>query len=322
MARIDVLVVSIGATSGWRAADAQLAASLQRAGATVELVQAKPARRARTFALTDFVEARAARAAAERGLAAYEPRAVIYCSITAALLWPRPGAVWLDSIAAENRPGRHGIWQRTVERRRLEEAPLVLVFSPRSLEPLNGIQPETVVVPAAVEGSSASDPREIAAITYAGDPVKRRLDVVLHAWSRARRGDERLVVTGIDELRLPAGAELAGRLPPPEFHALLRRSKLFVAAPVREDFGIAALEALAAGCMLITTPSPGPYPARDLARKLDPRLVTDDLPSAIRMALDDPAPAYPERAAELLAPYRRDAVDRVVAEAVLPRLLS
>ena len=322
MPRIDVLVVSIGATGGWRAANAGLAASLARAGATAQLVQAKPPRRVRTLALTDFVEARAARVAGVQAIAAHDPRAIIYCSITAALLWPRPGAVSLDSIAAENRPGRHGVWQRTVERRRLTQAPLVLAWSPRSLEPLGGTHAEMLVVPPAVQGSTASAPRDIAAITYAGDPVKRRLTVVLEAWSRARRGEETLVITGLEGIRAPDGAQLAGLLQPPHFHALLRRSKVFVAAPTREDFGIAALEALADGCMLVTTPSPGPYPARDLARELDPRLVSNDLAAAIRIALDDPAPDYAERAAELLAPYRREAVDRVVAEQVLPRLLS
>ena len=96
-------------------------------------VTADAAPRVRTFMLTDFVQARTARAAAQAGLDRYEPRAVIYCSITAALLWPRPGAIWLDSLAAENRPGRHGIWQRIVERRRLRQAPLVLQMSARAL---------------------------------------------------------------------------------------------------------------------------------------------------------------------------------------------
>ena len=82
-----------------------------------------PVPEVRTFALTDLVQARAARRVCERAIAEHDPAALIYCSITAALLWPRPGALWVDALAAENRPGRHGIWQRTVERRRLAEAP-------------------------------------------------------------------------------------------------------------------------------------------------------------------------------------------------------
>ena len=68
-------------------------------------------------------------------------------------------------------------------------------------------------------------------------------------------------------------------------------------APRREDYGIAQLEALADGCVLVTTPAPGPYAALPLARELDSaarRAAT--LHAAIRAALDDPAPRYAERA--------------------------
>jgi hypothetical protein len=101
----------------------------------------------------------------------------------------------------------------------------------------------------------------------------------------------------------------------------VRRARVFVSAPRREDHGIAQLEALADGCVLVTTPSPGPYAALPLARALDPRTVTADLAAGLRAALDDPAPGYALRAAEALAPLRRDAVDAVVRDEVLPRLL-
>jgi hypothetical protein len=96
---------------------------------------------------------------------------------------------------------------------------------------------------------------------------------------------------------------------------------VFVTAPRREDFGIAALEALADGAMLVTTPSPGAYPALGLARALDPRLVGEDLAGALRCALDEPSADYAQRAAELLAPFRRSAVAATLSERVLPRLL-
>ena len=86
----------------------------------------------RTLALTDLLWARAARAAAQKRLearASAPPRAIIYSSTTAALLWPRPGAIRFDAPAAGNRPGRHGFWQRPLERRRLAEAPLLLPLS-------------------------------------------------------------------------------------------------------------------------------------------------------------------------------------------------
>ena len=194
---------------------------------------------------------------------------MIYCSMTAALLWPRPGAIWLDAIAAENRPGRHGLWQRPVERRRLRESPLVLAMSERALGPADRalLSRPSVVLPTPVDPSGpTSGPRDIDALAYAGNPEKKRLDHILSAWERARRGDETLVVAGTDRLPLLAGVRAAGRLAPAEYRALLRRARVFVAAPRREDYGIAPLEALADGCMLVTTPAPGAYPALDLAR--------------------------------------------------------
>jgi hypothetical protein len=110
-----------------------------------------------------------------------------------------------------------------------------------------------------------------------------------------------------------------GMLSRAEYRALLRRSRVFVTAPRREDYGIAQLEALADGCALVTTPAPGPYAALPLARALDPRLVAGEL--AIRAALDDLAGDYAERASAALAPWAPAAVDRVVAEELLPRLL-
>ena len=322
MPATDVLVVSAANTTGWRVAAQELARSLRVAGAGVELVEAEPSPKVRTFALTDFVQARAARAAAERGIREHDPRAIVYCSITAALLWPAPGAISLDSIAAENRPGRHGIWQRPVERRRLAQTPLVLAWSPRALDSLSGRRPETVVVPVPVALTRSTAERDLTAVTYAGDPDKRRLGLVLEAWSQSRRAGETLTVAGTELGDAPEGVLSAGTLSPTGFRELLSRAQVFVSAPRREDYGIAALEALACGCRLVTTPSPGPYPALDLARQLDPRLVSDDVAGAIRTALDDPKPGYAQRAAQLLEPFTPTAVDRTVADAVLPRLMA
>jgi glycosyltransferase involved in cell wall biosynthesis len=178
------------------------------------------------------------------------------------------------------------------------------------------------VVPVPVSPSGAPAPaRDISAITYAGNPAKKRLEYVLEAWEAARRPEETLVVAGIDGLDPRPGIEVTGRLRPEEYRALLRRARAFLAAPTREDYGIAPLEALADGAQLVTTPAPGPYPARDIARKLDPRLVAEDLAAAVRTALDDPTPGYAERALELLEPFSHRSVDVTVAERVLPRLL-
>ncbi|MGZ4269548.1 MAG: glycosyltransferase, partial [Solirubrobacteraceae bacterium] len=113
-----------------------------------------------------------------------------------------------------------------------------------------------------------------------------------------------------------------GQLDPAAYRALLRRARVYVTAPRREDYGVAQLEALADGCVLVTTDAPGPYAALPLARALDPRLRGDDLAGALRTALDDPAPGYAERALAALAPYRRAAADAVVRDELLPALLS
>ena len=325
---VDVLLVSLGSTAGLRAADRALAGSLERAGATVAMVAAERPREVRTLALTDLVWARAARAAAVAGIAAHAPRAVLYSTSTAALLAPRAGAIRFDALAAANRPGRHGIWQRSLEARRLRGAPVLVPWAPASLEGAPAGHAPAVVVPVPVEASGPpAAARDVDVVTYAADARKKGLDRVLAAWARVRRPGEELVVAGTD--RLPpgaaapgAGVRAAGLLPPAEFRALLRRARVFCCAPRREDFGIVQLEALADGCQLVTTPAPGPYAALPLARELDPRLVGEDVAGALRAALDAPREDYAARAAVAVAPFSGAAVDEVVARELLPALLG
>lgn len=318
-----VLVVTLGTTPGWSASARELTDAFARAGADARLVGTAPGRSVRTFVLTDYGQARAVRRTVARALAGWPADAVVYCSITAALSWPRPGAIWLDALAAENRPGRHGLWQRRIERRRLAAAPVVMTMADSSLPvpARRRLSAITVPVPVAPSGPPAAE-RDIDVLAYAGDPIKRRLDLILEAWGRARRPGDTLVIAGTGPVSAPPGVRFTGRLDPAAYRALVRRTRVFVAAPRREDFGIAPLEALADGCLLVTTPSPGPYPALRLARELDPRLVGEDLAPALRTALDDPRPDYGEHAARLLEPFSRAAVERTVAERVLPRLLA
>ncbi len=253
-------------------------------------------------------------------------------------MWPRPGAIRFDATAAGNRPGRHGLWQRPLERRRLRQAPLLLPWSEGALAELASApaRERTLVLPVPVEPSGpAPVVRDVAAITYAANPAKKGLDRVLAAW-RALRGDRPQPARSCSwaESRLSGytapgcfrlseqGVRVLGPLAPDEYRALLRRARVFVCAPRREDYGIAQLEALADGCQLVTTAAPGPYAALPLARELDLRLVGDDLAAALRAALDEPLPDYAERALAALAPFSRAAVDRLVAEQLLPRLLA
>lgn len=344
MAASEVLLVSLGSTGGLRRADAALAGAMRRGGASVTVARAARPREVRTMALTDLGWARAARAAARGALAVGRPRAVLYSTTTAALLWPLPGAVRFDAPSAGNRPGRHGLWQRPLEHRRLRTAPLLVPWAPGGLAEVASRHPDAVVVPVPVEPSGpAVGPaeRDIAAITYATNPVKKGLDRVLAAWAAARREGEELVVVGAGVPAGTPGVRATGFLAPDEYRALVRRARVYVCAPRREDFGLAQLEALADGCALVTTTAPGPYAALAPARELDERLVVPDLPPpaapggppppsspadalavALRTALDDPRAGYRERAAALLELYRPAAVDRVVADELLPALLG
>ena len=328
MASFDVLIVGLGATHGLRAAEDELTGALRRAGADVTLVRAQRPREVRTLALTDLLWARAARRAAVQALAEAEPRAIVYSTTTAALLWPQPGAIRFDAAAAGNRPGRHGIWQRPVERRRLAEAPLLVPQDTAALAEAGAPATEAVVVPNPVEPSADGVPgaRDLAAVTYSTNPYKKGLDRVLAAWDVARRDGEELIVAG---LRGPdrEGVHYAGTLEHEAFRALLRRARVYVTAPRREDYGIAQLEALADGARVVTTPAPGPYAALPLLRDGGVGWVAepgaDTLGAALRAALDDPRDdaAYAARALAAIAPFRRAAVDTTVATELLPRLL-
>lgn len=325
MSRLDVLIVSLGTTAGWRAADPLLASAIEAAGASVEIAPAGPVPRVRTFMATDLVQARATRAAARAAIARHDPRAIVYSASTSALLGPRPGAIWFDATAADNRLGRHGLWQRPVERRRMAAAPLLLPMSEGSLDALpKAVREATpaVVLPVPVERSGPSQERDLAALAYAADPVKKGLSRILDAWATARRDGETLLVAGQPQGRIADGVEGTGLLAAEDYRALVRRARVFVAAPLREDHGIAQIEALADGCRLVTTPAPGPYPALRLARELDARYVSDDLAAAIRAALDASDDGYEGRAAALVARYGRAAFDATVRERVLPALLE
>jgi glycosyltransferase involved in cell wall biosynthesis len=350
-----VLIVSLGSTIGLREADEQLRAALERAGAEVRLVRARAPRRVRTLMLTDLAWARAARKESERALGAPAGTsaspgapagapAVIYSSTTAALLWPAPGAIRFDATAAGNRPGRHGIWQRALERRRLGAAPLLLPWSSGALEEAPpearaGASGRVLVLPVAVEPSGpAAGERDIAAIAYAANPAKKGIDRVLGAW-QALGGEGRsgggpaqgeLLLAGIGARELerflgrrpPEGVRALGTLPRDEYRSLLRRARVFVCAPRREDYGIAQLEALADGCMLVTTPAPGPYAALAIARELDARLVDEELARALAAALAQPRADYARRARLALAPFSPAAIQRVVSGELLARLLG
>jgi hypothetical protein len=182
--------------------------------------------------------------------------------------------------------------------------------------------------------------RDPIAVTYAGSPGKKGLDLVVRAWNEAAVGDRALVITGIPKpegLRFlaqrgvaePRRAEWTGLISHAEFRALTCRADLYLSASTYENYGIAQLEALLDGALLVTVASEGPFAALPLARELAPELVAAEptaagLARALACALDlsDAAQTrYRERAADLVHGHTVAAVEERLRLEVLPRLL-
>ncbi|MEA2375721.1 MAG: hypothetical protein QOD53_2184, partial [Thermoleophilaceae bacterium] len=288
---------------------------------------------------TDLVEALAARGAARD----VDARAIVFSTITAALFQhPEvPFGIRFDAIAALNRPGIGGAWQRVRERRVMERAALLMPVSRGAAAAAEdtGTGTAMVRVPIPIEEIEPAPRRDIDAVAYSGGQRKRGLDVICAAWAEAAPDGARLVIGGGSRergLRLlrragvpePPGVEWAGLLERERWVDLVRRARVFLNGSTWEDFGIAAMEALAAGTPLVTVPTPGSFEALPLARQLAPDLVAADLSAeglavALRagLALDqDARDSYRQHALELLRPYRQDALRKVVAEQVLPAL--
>lgn len=330
---VDVALVSLGTTPGLRRADDALAEQLRASGLTCEVRQVAvgaTGRLRRHPAVTDLVEALAARRTA-RGAS---PRFSIFSTVTASFLRPAPDrsyAVRFDAPAALNRAGAGGAWQRRAERRALKHARFLLPWSEQAGEAAPGRAPR-VVVPVPVAEPPADDvQRDVDALAYAGNPRKRGLDAVCAAWATVPAGT-RLVIGGIerdDGLRWlrrngvaePPGVEWRGPASHADWLAMARRARVFVNASIWEDYGISQLEALSAGAALVTVPSPGPYVALPIARRLAPELVDADLAAALRRALalgEAELARYRAAAAAELAPYRPEAVQMLVREKVAP----
>jgi hypothetical protein len=329
----DIALVSLGTTPGLVRSDEAFAGLVRAAGASCEVhpVRIGPLARKlrRQIAVTDLVEALAARGRV-RG------RAVVYSTITAALFQrpEQPYAIRFDATASVNRTGASGAWQRAVEKRPLRGARILLPVSRGAERGVQVTGPPVVRLPIPVEEIEGSPERDVDAIAYAGYPRKRGLETLCRAWAAAGPRGGRFVIGGLDRdkgmrwLRRtgvpePAGVEWAGELPRPEWLRLLGRARVYANASSWEDFGLGPLEALSAGALLATVPTPGSFEALPLARELAPGLVSDDLASALRaaLAIDDPARhEYAQRARELLAEYREDRLVEVVRDTVLPAL--
>ena len=335
----DIALVSLGTTPGLRQVDAKLAEMIRAEGASCEVLPVHvgqvATRLRRQIAVTDLVEALAARRAGRK----VNARAAIFSTVTAALLQRQPAvphAVRFDTPAAVNRPGLSGAWQRARERRVFDRATLLLPQGELAAHAAPSSTP-SIALRVPVEEIPPGPERDIDVLAYAGYPHKRGLDVLCRAWAEASHPGERLCIGGVERERaldwlerreapVPPGIEWIGVLPREHWLHRVGRARVFANASRREDHGLSQLEALAAGCALVTVPSPGAYEALPLARELAPQLVAADssasaLARALRAGLDlRSREEYAARALELLRPFRADAIRRVLAEQVLPAL--
>jgi glycosyltransferase involved in cell wall biosynthesis len=347
MSSPDLLLVSLGTTRGLRVADAAFRDQARGGGASVEAVAVRVGalgRLRRAYPVNDLVEAAAARRATGSAVRRLRPRAVVFSTVTSAMLAPPldvPYAVRLDSPASLNRPGARNALLHALERRALSRAQLVLPWSRAALAALPPGPPATVLPPPVTPSGQPPARRRRAAVAYVPDPKAKGLELLIAAWDRARVPDAQLEVFGIEGERArrhlartgtpePAGVRWRGLTGAGEFRAALRECLVFAGAARWEDFGQAPLEALADGALLATLPSGGAYEALALARELAPELAPAEssaaaLASALEAAFAMPeerAGEYRERAARSLAGYSPRELQRKVADEVLPALLS
>ena len=253
-----------------------------------------------------------------------------------------PYTVRLDAPARLNRPGIHNAGLHALERRALARARIVLPWSRAAVDSLPPQAARAIVVPPPVapSGEPAAE-RERLAVAYTPDVKAKGLDIVCAAWAQAGVEDARLLVFGVDHERalahlrrmgvdVPTNIEFRGKTPSAEFRAALRRAHAYVGGARWEDFGMAPLEALADGALLVTVTSGGPFEAMALARRLAPTLVADTvaaepLAAALRVAFAWPADEterYRASATKLLDRFRPSAVQSVVTDQVVPALLG
>ncbi len=190
--QVDVLMLSLGTTRGLRIADAKLASLMRASGASVALVGTQigaTGRLRRAYPLTDLVEALAARRALRAGIRRHDPRALVLSTTTSTLLAGSleiPFAVWLDSPASLNRPGRRNAVLHALERRQLAAARLVLAHSQGAIDALPAHAAPAIVLAPPIDGApQPREARERLAVAYTPDPKAKALDLVCASWTRA-----------------------------------------------------------------------------------------------------------------------------------------
>jgi glycosyltransferase involved in cell wall biosynthesis len=347
---VDVLVVCSGETMGVRRSEIELLDALRRLGLRVASATTDygwVGQWRLSLNLIDLSRAVSIRRMVSQAVRRTNPRVILYTTGTAPMLEPtsrlRRAGIKFDSLAFDNRPGRRHLLQRLLQRRVTQQAALMLPMSAGSAAPSSfASSASTVVLPTPVDPHEDTDePRQRVAVCYAGAPAKKGLDLIVRAWALARIEEAELVVTGVDEaigrdwlqqrgVDVPPGVRWCGPLESREFRSLISKALVYVSAARYEDYGIAQLEALADGALLVTSPSAGPYEALALARDLYPGLVAGSHhPEALAAALvaafglgQEEQIRYRQLAAEAVRPYSRREFRRRLEELVLPELMA
>lgn len=351
----DILYVATGTTTGLLRGDDSFLRALDACGVSVKYAipsysLPRGTRRLiyRSLLTIDVHQCLALRSATARALRRDRPRAVIYTSSIAAMLAPhaiRTGAfaIRFDTPARLGRPESVFAHEHWLEQRRFRDARMLLPWGNEVAPEIASVLPTStsvVALPIPIDRPPLRHDREPFAIAYAGSPDKKGLDLVVRAWSLAPVGDRKLIVAGIEAgpgrrflhqrgVAEPQNVEWLGLIPPDDFRALTQRAELYVAASRYENYGIAQLEALADGALLVTLPSPGPYVAKGLNRALAPALVgssfsaealADSLEAAIQLTLVE-RDAYRARAHEMLQAHSQEHLEARIRSDVLPVLL-
>ena len=163
-------------------------------------------------------------------------------------------------------------------------------------------------------------------------PPQEGLDRVLAAWRRVRRPGERLVVAGVDRAELRAerdrgarrGHRGRGHARPSATTAHCCAARACSSArPAARTTASPSSRRWPRDACWSPPPRPAPTPrCRSLARSTPGSSARTSAPRCAARSTRPPATTTRARAAGLLAPFSRAAVDRIVAEELLPRLLG
>lgn len=348
---LRVVLISTGTTRGQALSDERFRALLAKAGIAVEIVRTSVPPQPKLLigesahdVWEAFWLARSTRNF-ERGHRG-EELIYIYSTAVSVLLQPRrrlsKAALRFDALTCENRLGIKCLPSHLLERRALRHLKVLLPMSSASGLPrdqfMSGRTVITMPPPLPAQEVSEGQRYQTAVLAYAGNPSKKGLDLIVHAWKgvTGRHPTATLTVVGIPTeeaeqflalraISAPERVRFAGLVSPEALAEMMGRCSVYLSAPRFEDFGMSQLEALAHGMLVVTTIPFQGFDAGYIAETLDPELVVkpQSVPGLVAATLRalsysaEDRTRYAERATELVGPYTepfllKDNVPRLV----------